>query len=113
VKIRLDASEDETIDYSKWFNDSAAWLNDLLTRAVIIWSTSITAINSIELYNLSAVIGGVMIRVGISKRSVVCAFSLSRSLLYFALHHSLSFIRPSPLFLHGTTTGFRRGYQPH
>jgi len=50
--------EDETLDYSKWFSDSAARLNDLLTRAAIIWSTSITAINSIELYNLPVVIGG-------------------------------------------------------
>lgn len=77
-----------------------ARLNDLLTRAVIIWSTSITTINSIELYNLSAAIGGVVICVGISKWSV--ASSLSHSLLYFALH-SLSFIRhPSPLSLPGT-----------
>jgi hypothetical protein len=62
--------EDETLDYSKWFSDSAARLNDLLTRAAIIWSTSITAINSIELYNLPVVIGGGGPRLGISKRSV-------------------------------------------
>lgn len=54
---RLNASEDETLDYSKWFNDSAARLNDVLTRAAIIWSTSITAINPIELYNLPVAIG--------------------------------------------------------
>jgi len=112
--------EDETLDYSKWFSDSAARLNDLLTRAAIIWSTSITAINSIELYNLPVVIGG-----GGPRRNfetIGClspspspspsprAFSLA---LLRSAHRSPSFRHSSPSSLPGTATGFRRGYQPH
>jgi len=108
--------EDETLDYSKWFSDSAARLNDLLTRAAIIWSTSITAINSIELYNLPVVIGGGGPRrnfetIGcLSPSPSPRAFSLA---LLRSAHRSPSFRHSSPSSLPGTATGFRRGYQPH
>jgi len=97
AKTRLDASEDETLDYSKWFNDSAAWLNDLLTRAAIIWSTSITAINSIELYNLPAMIGGGGLRRNFEMISCLLLLLSLPRLLFHSANTPLSFTcHPSP-----------------
>lgn len=67
-----------------------ARLNDLLTRAAIIWSTSITAINSIELYNLPVVIGG-----GGLRRNFETIGCLPPGPFSFTLRHSLSFRHPS------------------
>lgn len=103
-------------------------LNDLLTRPVIIRRTSITAINSIELYNLPAMIGGGGLRRNFE--TIGCLLVSPQLLLLFHLLLTALFlllvIPPSPRSLSlslffslchsfspsGKTAGFRRGYQP-